>query len=72
MGIAVDATDVYWVESEIYKCAIGGCGGSPTRVAPGLVVANAIALDASHIYVIANPPAASSGYVGASIVVLPK
>jgi hypothetical protein len=72
MGIAVDATDVYWVESGIYKCAIGGCGGTPTRVAPGLVAGNAIALDASHIYVVASPPSASPGYVGASIVVLPK
>jgi len=48
MGIAVDATDVYWIEGGIYKCAIGGCGGNPTFVAAAS--GPAIAVDGAHIY----------------------
>jgi len=32
-GIAVDSSYVYWRESNIYRCAIGGCGNAPTLVA---------------------------------------
>ena len=72
MGIAVDATDVYWVEDQLYKCAIGGCGDTPTAVAPGRGVGSAIALDATHIYVVQGSSSTSADDVGDAIVVLPK
>ncbi len=35
-GIAVDATSVYWRGgANVYRCAIGGCNGSPDVVAAG-------------------------------------
>jgi hypothetical protein len=34
-GIATDGTSVYWRDGtgDVYRCAVGGCGGSPTLVA---------------------------------------
>jgi len=75
-GIAVDATDVYWVEEgTVYRCAIGGCGDSPTTVAA--TSGQAIALDATHIYVAQFAPGpldSGSGYdeLDEWIVALPK
>jgi hypothetical protein len=35
-GIAVDASNVYWSDTEgILKCAIGGCSGTPSSVVAG-------------------------------------
>ena len=60
MGIAVDASNVYWVEGDsVYKCAIGGCGNSPTRVAAA--TGQAIAIDATHLYVSQGAPGLPDG-----------
>jgi len=69
-GIAVDSANVYWtnvVAGTVMKCAIGGCGGNPTKVATGQVSPRAIAVDAANVYWIdVTPPsmvAAASGTV---------
>ena len=53
-GIAVDGANVYWREQNIYRCAIGGCDGTPTLVAtatsPGFSYDAAIAVDATRVY----------------------
>jgi hypothetical protein len=53
-GIAVDATDVYWRESNVYKCAIGGCGDQPTLVtvaaSQDFTEDAPVAVDATHVY----------------------
>ncbi len=47
-GIASDGTDVYWSDSAgVVKCAVGGCGGVPTVVAPS--ASPAVAVDATHL-----------------------
>jgi hypothetical protein len=34
--MGIDSTNVYWAEpTGIYKCAIGGCGGTPTLFVAG-------------------------------------
>jgi hypothetical protein len=48
-GIAADGTNVYWSEEGIYRCAVGGCNGAPTLVAPD-AGGQAIALDSTHLY----------------------
>lgn len=59
-GMAIDATDVYWVEAgSVFKCAIGGCAGNPTPVA--FAVPPAIAVDATHLYVVQSGPSAADG-----------
>ncbi len=52
MGIAVDATDVYWSTShgEIYRCAKSGCAGQPTLVMHVIVGLDSIALDDVNVY----------------------
>ncbi len=48
-AIAVDATSVYWTEEGgVYKCAIGGCGGSPSQLASS--AGRAIAVDGVNVY----------------------
>jgi hypothetical protein len=52
--VAVDATDVYWgtgdmMGSTLWKCAIDGCGNSPTQVV-AMMPAGGIAVDASGAY----------------------
>jgi hypothetical protein len=74
-GIAVDATDVYWVEGgSVYRCTIGGCGGAPTMATTA--GGPAIAVDATHIYVAQAPSVASDGggvvYSSPSLVAVPK
>jgi hypothetical protein len=52
-GLAVDSTDVYWVApggGTVNKCAIGGCGASPTTLVSGLSFPEYIALDANNVY----------------------
>jgi hypothetical protein len=59
-GIAVDANNVYWVEGgSVYRCAIGGCGNSPAAIASAS--GQAIAIDATHIYVSQSAPALPDG-----------
>jgi hypothetical protein len=60
--VAVDATSVYWMTSAtapanldgaIWRCAIGGCGGSPTIVASGIATGNSgagLAVDGTNVY----------------------
>jgi len=55
-GIATDGVSVYWRDGpgDIYRCAVGGCGGNPTLVASATMT-NAefdqpIAVDGSHVY----------------------
>jgi hypothetical protein len=55
-GIAVDATNVYWVNStppgNVSKCAITGCGGNPTVIAMSGANSSptAVAVDATNVY----------------------
>jgi hypothetical protein len=48
-AIAVDGANVYWAEGPgVVRCAIGGCGGSPTVVAAA--GGPVLALDAANVY----------------------
>ncbi len=64
-GIAVDATNVYWVnygsgsagpvqgpvlDGQVMKCAKAGCGRNPTALASGLAHPTSIAVDATSVY----------------------
>jgi hypothetical protein len=65
-AIAVDATSVYWTEEGgVYKCAIGGCGGSPSQLASS--AGRAIAVDAANVYFSQQDTA-----LGWEIAVIPK
>ena len=49
LGIAIDATSVYWTDvSRVMKAAKGG--GAPVALASGLARASDIAVDATHVY----------------------
>lgn len=55
-GIATDGVSVYWRDGsgDVYRCAVGGCGGNPTLVATATMT-NAefdqpIAVDGSRVY----------------------
>jgi hypothetical protein len=58
LGIAVDATSVYWANggshgsgsASVMACAIGGCAGTPTPYATNLTQAYQIAVDAVNVY----------------------
>lgn len=52
IGIAVDATDVYWTTShdEVYRCAKAGCALSPTLLTQQGFGRDAIALDDANVY----------------------
>ncbi|HEY6459074.1 MAG TPA: hypothetical protein VIY73_02955 [Polyangiaceae bacterium] len=55
-GIATDGASVYWRDGpgDVYRCAVGGCGGSPTLVANAAMSSadfdQAIAVDATRVY----------------------
>jgi hypothetical protein len=53
-GIAVDGSNVYWREGNVYRCAIGGCNNAPTLVASASFNQfswdTAIALDDTRVY----------------------
>jgi hypothetical protein len=53
-AIAIDATDVYWRDTNIYKCAIDGCNGTPTLVATASADSfqwdGTLAVDATRVY----------------------
>lgn len=53
-GIAVDGANVYWREQDVYRCAIGGCNGTPTLVATASFAEfsfdAAVAVDATRVY----------------------
>jgi hypothetical protein len=52
--VVVDNMNVYWGDSSgyVYKCAVGGCGGTPTSLSPseGASPSYGIALDATYVY----------------------
>ena len=52
--IAVDATSAYWADSvgAVFKCALAGCGSSPTTLSGSVFVgpADGLALDAGNVY----------------------
>ncbi len=64
VGIAVDASNVYWTETgnnvvagqtvtgvgRVAKCAIGGCNDSPTVIAANQDGPTGIAVDAMRVY----------------------
>jgi hypothetical protein len=55
-GIATDGVDVYWRDGpgDVYRCAVGGCGGSPTLVANATMSSGdfdqPIAVDGARVY----------------------
>ena len=53
-GLFVDATNVYWTNTgaggQIKKCAIAGCGGTPTALAINLSSPNAVLAAGSDVF----------------------
>lgn len=52
-GVAVDASNAYWVApggGTVNKCSLGGCGANSTTLASGLMFPSFIALDAGNVY----------------------
>jgi hypothetical protein len=53
-GLFVDATNVYWTNTgpggQIRKCAVGGCGGTPTLLAAALASPNAVLAAGNDVY----------------------
>ena len=54
-AIAIDATDIYWVEQTesgaVLRCPLGGCGaGGPVTMASGQEGPAAIAVDSAAVY----------------------
>jgi hypothetical protein len=55
-GIAVDATNVYWTNSQplmvgqVMQCAKGNCSGTVTTLAGGLSSPSGIAVDGANVY----------------------
>ena len=52
VGIAVDASNVYWSDgwSHVYSCPKSGCVGPPTVLAQGLSLPGPIAVDGERVY----------------------
>src|SRR5207237_42041 len=65
LGVAVDATSVYWVNSghvgglpaRLYKCPLSGCAGMPTKLSEWAVghLANDVHVVGQTLYVAAWP-----------------
>src|SRR5690242_13609633 len=53
-AIAVDATNVYWINGEangtVMKCPVDGCNGSPIALATGQAYPAGIAVDTTSVY----------------------
>jgi hypothetical protein len=52
-GLAIDETNAYWANANtgtIVKCALGGCGSAPTKLASGLQSPWSVAGDRSAVY----------------------
>lgn len=52
-SIGVDSTSVYWANyltGDVWKCAIGGCSNSPTRLASGQSNPNGLTVDSNGVY----------------------
>lgn len=50
-AVAMDDKNVYWIGGDsIFKCALSGCGGTPTQLVSGLEIPAAIATDGINIY----------------------
>ena len=56
VGVAVDASGIYWVAqgpATLYSCPLGGCGGTPTTLMAStetVAAAREVALDANNVY----------------------
>ena len=53
VSIAIDATNVYWANDgsgTIMKCALAGCGGSPTVIVSSVIGPYGIAINASNVF----------------------
>jgi sugar lactone lactonase YvrE len=66
LGIAVDATNVYWVNDDVGTVVrVAKTGGTPTTIAAGQMFVKAITTDAKAIYW-------TTQYQGGSVVMLAK
>ena len=56
VGVAVDASGIYWVADApdtLFSCPLGGCGGAPTALMAGsadVADVRQVALDANNVY----------------------
>ena len=56
VGVAVDASGIYWVADApdtLFSCPLGGCGGAPTALMAGsadVADSRQVALDANNVY----------------------
>jgi hypothetical protein len=56
VGVAVDASGIYWVAqapNTLFSCPLGGCGGAPTVLmagSPDVADVRQVALDANNVY----------------------
>ena len=51
--MTADASHVYFFSfqsTNIYRCALGGCGGAPTEIVPAQVEVPAMVNDAQYVY----------------------